>query len=239
MVDWILFERGGKGMKRLLTFNLVEGVYTIQESSEVIFSIDGGSLQFDSHKFYEGIFKGKNKSTRIEFQNIIENDKLKKGNYIFSWLTEIFNAIQEEFQENEEEIAENNELNIHEKVIILYDIAACAGNGFFVGDNNEVGEKYVVNNEEVDFAVRISGHSMEPYITDKSIVLVKKVDELESNDIGIFVVDSEVMCKSYIMNENQVELVPLNNADEYKRIVITSDVNCVLQGKVIEVIKPS
>ncbi len=47
-----------------------------------------------------------------------------------------------------------------------------------------------------DFAVRISGDSMEPHIADGSVVYVNH-DPLESGDVGIFCVDGEMVCKQY------------------------------------------
>ncbi|MBQ3548345.1 MAG: LexA family transcriptional regulator [Oscillospiraceae bacterium] len=47
-----------------------------------------------------------------------------------------------------------------------------------------------------DMAVRIQGDSMEPYITDGSVVYVNH-DPLQSGDVGIFCVDGEMLCKQY------------------------------------------
>ena len=48
-----------------------------------------------------------------------------------------------------------------------------------------------------EFAVRIQGDSMEPYIMDGSIVYVNR-DPLSSGDVGIFCVDGELLCKQYV-----------------------------------------
>jgi len=47
-----------------------------------------------------------------------------------------------------------------------------------------------------EFAVRIQGDSMEPFIADGSIVYVNH-DPLESGDVGIFCVDGDMLCKQY------------------------------------------
>lgn len=48
-----------------------------------------------------------------------------------------------------------------------------------------------------DFAVRIQGDSMEPYIMDGSIAYVNR-DPLSTGDVGIFCVDGEILCKQYV-----------------------------------------
>ena len=47
-----------------------------------------------------------------------------------------------------------------------------------------------------DFAVRIQGDSMEPYIKDGSVVYVNR-DPLVNGDVGIFCVDGDMLCKQY------------------------------------------
>ncbi|SHM63631.1 SOS-response transcriptional repressor LexA (RecA-mediated autopeptidase) [Anaerosporobacter mobilis DSM 15930] len=224
-------------MKRLLTFDFVEDAYVIQEDSLTIFSINGSDLQFDSRKFYEGIFKGNNFTTNIEFTNHMVNDVLKKGNYIFSWISSIFSSIKEEFVDSDEEFSMTYEItrDTQSKVILLYDIAACAGNGFYIESSDVQAEDYEVYNNEADFAVRISGQSMEPLIPDGSIVLVKRVEYLDNDDLGIFNIDGDAMCKKYTKNGDSITLVPVNDSEDFKNIILTSDMNCKIQGKVIEV----
>lgn len=47
-----------------------------------------------------------------------------------------------------------------------------------------------------EFAVRIQGDSMEPYLHDGSVVYVNR-DPLASGDAGIFCVDGDMLCKQY------------------------------------------
>lgn len=47
-----------------------------------------------------------------------------------------------------------------------------------------------------EFAVRIRGDSMEPHITDGSIVYVNH-DRVSNGDVGIFCVDGEMLCKQF------------------------------------------
>lgn len=57
-----------------------------------------------------------------------------------------------------------------------------------------------VDKQDADYAVKISGKSMEPTIKDGSVVMVKQVDVLSNGDIGIFIINGEVMCKRYIID---------------------------------------
>jgi len=56
---------------------------------------------------------------------------------------------------------------------------------------------------EADYAVRISGDSMEPYIKSGETVFVKETTELRSGDTGIFCVDGAMYCKQYYVDERR------------------------------------
>jgi len=63
-----------------------------------------------------------------------------------------------------------------------------------------------------DFAVRIQGDSMEPWIRDNSVVYVNR-DPLSNGDVGIFCVDGEMLCKQYVRDRlGMVYLFSLNRA---------------------------
>lgn len=74
---------------------------------------------------------------------------------------------------------------------------------------------------------------MEPTITDGSIVFVKHVNELNEGDIGIFLVDGNVMCKRYCLDGGEKWLRPDNESPEFNAIRIKEGMNCLLQGKVL------
>ena len=63
-------------------------------------------------------------------------------------------------------------------------MAACAGNGFYI-DGDVSSEDHESDNSNADFAIRISGKSMEPTIPDGSIALIEDVEVLAHEDIGI------------------------------------------------------
>lgn len=87
-----------------------------------------------------------------------------------------------------------------------------------------------------DFAVKIDGDSMEPYIRDGSIVYVNR-EPLENGDVGIFYVDGDMVCKQYYKDENgNVRLLSLNrNRHDADRFISSRSDDTVLTyyGRVI------
>ena len=73
-----------------------------------------------------------------------------------------------------------------------------------------------------DFAVRIQGDSMEPYIHDESVVYVNR-DPLADGDVGIFCVDGAMLCKQYHRDAlGMTYLFSLNRARADADVVLTS-----------------
>lgn len=221
-------------MKRQITFNFNGTHYVLEEEGKVIFSIDGTELKFSSLEFYNGVYS-ENRSPVINLTNAITaGEEKNQGRYIYSWLSDIVASIQSELGDSTMEEPDHAEVDKDEayRIIPLFDIAACAGDGFHF-DNTVPSDDYPTDNEDATFAVRISGESMEPTIPDKSIVLVKQVEELSDNDVGIFVVDGTVMCKRYRVFEGEVILCPDNMSDEFQQFHITEDVACTILGKIV------
>ena len=213
-------------MKRLVEFKFLDDAYVLIESEKTLFSINSKDLKFDSKKLYENVYK--DKSINIELSNALSGDT--KGNYIFQWLENIINVIKDEFPEDVDDNEEEDFTN--SKIIPLFDMAACAGDGLFT-EGTIPSTDYLTDNFEADYAVKISGRSMEPTISDGQIVLVKQVQQLENNDIGIFIVDGSTMCKRYLLHGNEERLVPDNQSGEFEEIKKNEDVNCIIQGKVL------
>jgi repressor LexA len=109
------------------------------------------------------------------------------------------------------------------KIIPLYLSPAAAGyTSPVMGEDYEDYE--VPANSEADYAVRIDGDSMEPYIKDKSVVLVKKTVDLKDGDVGIFSVDNDMYCKQYCQDHiGNVYLFSLNRKRKDADITIRND----------------
>ena len=99
------------------------------------------------------------------------------------------------------------------RVIPLYRSPAAAGYAAPVfGEDFD----YVTVTDEVpqaaEFAVRIQGDSMAPYIADGSVVYVNR-DPLKAGDVGIFCADGDMLCKQYYKDPaGIVYLFSLNRA---------------------------
>ena len=215
-------------MKRQLILDLEDDQYVVKENGETVFSINAKSLRFVSLDFYNGVYKGR--SAAIELTNVISSDKYKKGTYIFNMLSDLFISIQDELNDPEPEDITTTKPD--PKRVWLYELAACAGDGFF--NNESIRTDYELDSpfRDADYAVRISGNSMEPTIQDQSIVFVKATTELKDGDIGIFVVNNDVMCKRYRENGQEKWLEP-ENQSEYSDIHFNEDTSCITQGIVL------
>ena len=97
------------------------------------------------------------------------------------------------------------------RIIPLYFTPAAAGYA-----SPALGEDYedytVPASSKADFAARIQGDSMEPYIADGDIVLVRR-GAIENGDVGLFFVDGDMKCKQYCRdNYGNTYLFSLNRA---------------------------
>ena len=101
--------------------------------------------------------------------------------------------------------------NRPQRVIPLYLTPAAAGYASpALGDDYE--DLTVPADSEADFAVRIDGDSMEPWIADGATVLVRRCP-IASGDVGLFFVDGDMKCKQYVADGfGNVYLVSLNRA---------------------------
>lgn len=87
-----------------------------------------------------------------------------------------------------------------------------------------------------DFAVRIDGDSMEPYIKDGSSVYVSRTNILEPGDVGIFFFDGDMKCKQYCEDcYGNIYLFSLNRArsDADAAIMASSGLTVFCFGKVL------
>ena len=86
-----------------------------------------------------------------------------------------------------------------------------------------------------DFAVKVEGDSMEPWLMDGATAYVNR-DPLENGDVGIFYLEGDMLCKQYLRDEEgNVRLRSLNRAraDADRYIPADSEVRMVCYGRVI------
>ena len=74
-----------------------------------------------------------------------------------------------------------------------------------------------------DFAVRLQGDSMEPYLRDGGLAYVNR-DPLQNGDVGIFCVDGEMLCKQYYRDPlGMVYLFSLNRKRSDADVLLPRD----------------
>ena len=113
--------------------------------------------------------------------------------------------------------------------IPLYDIPASAGTGFYL-DNSIAETIRIPNNEktaDANYALRISGNSMEPKYHSGDTLLVQNTDCIESGELGIFTLDGDVYFKVY----GGDRLISLNSA--YAPIMLKDYTSVQCRGRVI------
>ncbi|MBE6601589.1 MAG: helix-turn-helix domain-containing protein [Ruminococcaceae bacterium] len=113
--------------------------------------------------------------------------------------------------------------------IPLYDIPASAGTGFYL--DNAVAETIKIPNNEktadANYALRISGNSMEPKYHSGDTLLVQNTDSIESGELGIFTLDGDVYFKVY----GGDRLISLNPT--YAPILLKEYTSVQCRGRVI------
>lgn len=78
--------------------------------------------------------------------------------------------------------------------------------------------------DRADFAVKIQGHSMEPYISDGDTVFVERTEELSIGEIGIFSVDGAMYCKQYFVDgAGNMTLVSANEAEARSNVFVSAE----------------
>jgi len=128
--------------------------------------------------------------------------------------------------------SENPNKSEASRLLRLYDIPVSAGVGNFLDDSSyEMIEAPSYVPVAVDFALRISGDSMEPFILDGQVIWVKEQELLESGDIGIFTYSDNVYCKKLIADGGKAYLRSLNPA--YEDMEIKEDFGFRIIGKVV------
>ena len=225
-------------MKRLLQFDTTENSYIILEAGATVFEIPFQGLRFDSRAFYQGIYSD-GRSANIKFENIAASTNAKIG-YVFRWLNDIIQEIQIELggEDDDERDAllegPSGEDSVPEtKTIILFDMGVCAGIGDFMGSQDSSGEPFETTELEADYALRISGHSMEPTLADGNIVLVKAIEEPVDGQIVVVNVDGKSMVKRYQTKDGRAMLIPDNESGEFQSILLDDEKNVQVQGIVI------
>lgn len=117
--------------------------------------------------------------------------------------------------------------------IFLYDMPVSAGTGEYLDD--ACADKINIPDNEktknADFALRISGNSMEPKYHSGDILLVERCDSFNVGELGIFVLDGHGYFKQY----GGDRLISLN--PEFTDILLKDYTDVVCCGRVVGKLK--
>lgn len=122
-----------------------------------------------------------------------------------------------------------------DKIIPLYSTPAAAGYASPAFGDDYTDYK-VPAGSRADFAVKIDGESMEPYLPDGSVALCKRGEIIHDGDVGLFFVDGDMKCKQYIEDSfGNIYLKSANRkrADADVRIMASSGITVFCFGKVL------
>lgn len=118
------------------------------------------------------------------------------------------------------------------KTIEYFDLPASAGTGVYLSDNYK--EHLTIRRnaftDQADFAVRISGDSMEPDFQDGDLVIVRCTPTLDIGDIGIFILNNE----GYVKVFGGDRLISLNSNYDDILLRVCDDIRC--KGRVISIL---
>ncbi len=115
----------------------------------------------------------------------------------------------------------------------LFDLPVSAGVGVALDYDHadEIMVRDTTRTREADFALRISGNSMEPRYHDGDILLVQECETLEFGELGIFILDGSGFFKVY----GGDRLYSLN--EDYGDILLKDFADARIAGRVIGKLK--
>lgn len=73
----------------------------------------------------------------------------------------------------------------------LYDLPVSAGTGISLDEGTARQIRVPAEAGAADYALRISGNSMEPRYFDRDLLLVERTDRVDEGEVGIFILDGE------------------------------------------------
>ncbi|MFO3691815.1 S24 family peptidase [Staphylococcus felis] len=136
----------------------------------------------------------------------------------------------EQLDEQNNKVLHINSNNIVSEEVAVYGYAS-AGTGETLIDGVEFTTQYNGHIPNHDFALQVNGDSMEPMFEDKEIIFIDKTKQINSGQIGIFVIDGEAYLKKVFINEEGIRLVSLNS--KYPDLFFDKNHDIKVAGKVI------
>ena len=156
-----------------------------------------------------------------------EENLIEKYRSIPLWQQKTIDTVLNDFAEHCK--SENSEWTAT-RFVPIYAISPSAGYGNYLDSEMDISTIEISDtpeNRDVDFILKVDGHSMEPKYKDGCYVKVKKQNEVQYHEIGIFIVDGTSFIKQYELDH--LHSINKNYADI--QLYEEMDVRCV--GKVI------
>ncbi|MCC8294761.1 helix-turn-helix domain-containing protein [Staphylococcus pseudintermedius] len=142
----------------------------------------------------------------------------------------VLDFANEQLNEQNNKVLHINSHNIISEEVAVYGYAS-AGTGETLIDGVEFTTQYNGHIPNHDFALQVNGDSMEPMFEDKEIIFIDKTKQINSGQIGIFVIDGEAYLKKVFINEEGIRLVSLNS--KYPDLFFDKNHDIKVAGKVI------
>ncbi|WP_462130196.1 XRE family transcriptional regulator [Staphylococcus pseudintermedius] len=142
----------------------------------------------------------------------------------------VLDFANEQLNEQNNKVLHINSHNIISEEVAVYGYAS-AGTGETLIDGVEFTTQYNGHIPNHDFALQVNGDSMEPLFEDKEIIFVDKTKQINSGQIGIFVIDGEAYLKKVFISDKGIRLVSLNS--KYPDLHFDSSHDIKVAGKVI------
>lgn len=251
----------GNVMRRALeafsTFNYRKGIEDVSCDKNVLSALGNRSVYFnnlmyrlvlhgESH-YAERVYSLRDDTNFYKF--VSDNEKKRTAKdilcfmyllnpaHIQAYLQTISNSI-ENIKQWCSQIMDNSLLSVEvetlskKRKVRLYDFSLSAGKGNNI-ENNVSYTEYDTDETDCDFALKVSGDSMEPDIPNNSIVLIKKCDYVDAGEIGAFYYDGEVYCKRLLCEDGKSYLESINT--KYAPIELVPENTLKVYGKIITV----
>ncbi|WP_330994219.1 XRE family transcriptional regulator [Staphylococcus pseudintermedius] len=142
----------------------------------------------------------------------------------------VLDFANEQLNEQNNKVLHINSHNIISEEVAVYGYAS-AGTGETLIDGVEFTTQYNGHIPNHDFALQVNGDSMEPMFEDKEIIFIDKTKQINSGQIGIFVIDGEAYLKKVFISDKGIRLVSLNS--KYPDLHFDSSHDIKVAGKVI------
>lgn len=114
----------------------------------------------------------------------------------------------------------------------LPDMPASAGTGINLTEDSceTINVIYDAKIRKADFALRISGDSMEPTFYDGDIIAVERTPSINAGEIGIFIINNE----GFVKKLGKGKLISINN--KYSDILFNEYDNITCIGRVLDIV---